>query len=317
MLFSTTSGIKRRTESEGSEAVSRKRKTSRFLKAIWRFAFHVYGRLLPFGFGRIVAPLVAWPLHLFGLRRRVAETNLGLAFPETSVSSRRRIARKSLQNLLAVYLEIPRLRYMNESELRRHFRITNLELLTDPEIDHRGGLLLSAHLGNWELLAIGSARLSGREFSVIVKGQNDFDELEQTRTAFGNSVIPLHRAALRASRTLASGGVVAMLADQSAPAQELPVTFFNHSTTAFSTPARLALRYRPKVVAGFTLREKGGGYQVRLVEIGHEDLDDTPEGVALFTRRYLDLLESVIREYPEEWVWQHRRWKRSPGVDYG
>ncbi len=288
----------------------------RFIKAVWRLAFGVYGRYVPFGAARLLAALIAPPLHLFGLRRSVAMTNLRLAFPEASESLRRKIAHDSLRSLLTVYLEIPRLRYMSDHELRSRLHIDHLDLLTDSGIDRRGALLLSGHIGNWELLALGAARLSGRTFSIIVKGQNDFNELEATRTAFGNRVIPLHRAALAASRTLAGGGVVAMLADQAASARELPVTLFGVGTTAFSTPARLALRYRPKVIAGFAVREKGEGYRVRLIEIRHDDLEETPEGISTFTRRYLDILEEVVRKYPDQWVWQHRRWKRTPGVRY-
>ncbi|MCB0711704.1 MAG: lysophospholipid acyltransferase family protein [Ignavibacteriae bacterium] len=288
----------------------------RFTKTLWRFAFHVYGRYVPFRAGAAVASLLFRPLYFFGLRRSVALTNLALAFPDRDIAAREHIARNSMRNLLSVYLEVPRLSHMSELELRSRLQISNIELLTNPEIDQQGALLLSAHVGNWELLAIGAARLCGRSFSVIVKGQNDFNELERTRTTFGNRVIPLHRAALIASRTLAEGGVVAMLADQSASAKELPVTLFGVETTAFSTPARLALRYRPKVIVGFAVRERGGSYHTKLMEIQHDDLDDSAEGVAIFTRRYLDLLEDVIRNNPEQWVWQHRRWKRSPGVHY-
>ena len=288
----------------------------RFVKAIWRFAFRFYGRFFPLWFARLAAIPVSFLLGLLGIRSSVARTNLALAFPHLSDSDRRTIARRSLRNLVTVYLEIPRMRYLSDDELHRHFEVEGLELLRDSSIDRHGALLLSGHIGNWELLAMGAARLARRPFSIIVKGQDDFNELEVTRTAFGNEVIPLHRAALRASRILRDGGVVAMLADQSASRREMPVALFGVETTAFSTPARLALRYRPKVIAGFAVRLPGGKYRASLMEIPHADLEDSPEGIATFTRRYLDALENVVRQYPEQWVWRHKRWKHASGVKY-
>ena len=286
------------------------------VKSIWWFAFRVYGRCIPFRFIRYLAFPLFWFFRLIRLRTSVALTNLSLAFPELSESTRHHIAYDSLWNLVVVYLEVPRLGYMSEKELQRYFHISNLDLLTDSQIDTRGALLLSGHIGNWELLAIGAARIADRQFSIIVKDQDDFGELDRTRSKFGNLMIPLHRAALSASRTLSQGGVIAMLADQSAPSTELPVTLFGVETTGFSTPARLALRYRPKVIVGFAIRTSNGRYHVNLLELQHNDLEDTPEGIALFTKRYFDLLEQTIREYPSQWVWQHRRWKRSLGVTY-
>ncbi|MCE2502645.1 MAG: lysophospholipid acyltransferase family protein [Chlorobi bacterium] len=288
----------------------------RGIRLIWRFAFRIYGRYVPLRFVHHFSPLLSWPLKLAGIRGSVALSNVSLAFPEKEERVRCRIARRSLENLVTVYLEMPRLGHMPDNELRRHFEIDNLEVLTDRTIDERGALLLSGHIGNWELLALGSARLAQRPFSIIVKGQDDFGELDRMRSTFGNKMIPLHKAALSASRILSKGGVVAMLADQSPPSTELPVTLFGVETTAFSTPARLALRYRPKVILGFAIRLADGRYRTTLSELPHNDLDDTHEGIELFTRRYLDALEKAIREYPEQWVWQHRRWKRSPGIKY-
>jgi lauroyl/myristoyl acyltransferase len=62
--------------------------------------------------------------------------------------------------------------------------------------------------------------------------------------------------------------------------------------------------------------DASGRYRVVLEEIPHLDLPDTPEGAAAFTARYVALLERTVREHPSQWVWQHRKWKNTPGISY-
>jgi KDO2-lipid IV(A) lauroyltransferase len=107
-----------------------------------------------------------------------------------------------------------------------------------------------------------------------------------------------------------------MLADQSASGNDTLAEMFGLPTYTFGAPARLALRYRPRMIAGYAARESDGNYVVELREIPHDDLPDSPEGARLLTQRYVDDLEREIRRHPEQWVWQHRKWKNTPGIRY-
>lgn len=286
----------------------------RIAALFWHLLFGFVGRVLPFRACRMLAlPLgsLAWA---FGLRRRVTLRNLALALPGMSASRHRRIGRGATVNLFTVYLEVLTLRHLSDSALRRAITVENIDLLGSLGPD--GAILLSGHFGNWELLAFGAAALSGVPFSIIVKEQRDHGELERTRTARGNSVIPTSRGAREASVLLRRGGLIAMLADQSAPSDEVQVPMFGIPTYTYSAPARLALRFRPRVITGFAHRLADGTYRVRLGTIEHDDLPDTPEGAREFAARYVAQLEAAIREHPEQWVWQHRKWKNTPGITY-
>ena len=296
---------------EGSITLS-----ARLNAALWRVIFGPIGRLLPFGACRRLAGPLAWGAWHLGARREVALRNLRLAFPGLDNEEREKLARRSLASLLTVYLELPTLRHLSDAGLRRAITIENLELLTT--IGPEGALLLSGHFGNWELLAYGAAALAGIPFSIIVKEQRDYGQLERMRTSRGNRLIPTSRGAREATALLRSGGVIAMLADQSAGEGDELVEMFGIPTYTYAAPARLALRFRPRVIVGFAVREEkgAGGYNVQLRELRHGDLEDTPEGVHLFTQRYVEMLEETIREHPEQWVWQHRKWKNTPGISY-
>lgn len=281
---------------------------------ILRLLFGPIGRLMPFGACRAIARPVAAIAWLMGFRRSIMLRNLELAFPNLTARERRRIARRSLHSLATVFLEILTLRYLSDDAIDRWLVVENVELLQT--IGESGALLLSAHVGNWELLALGASTIAGVPFSVVVKDQNDGSELERTRTSRGNRLIPTGRGAREASMLLRKGGVVAMLADQSATEDEHVVSMFGIATYSYSAPARLALRFRPRVILGFAAREANGRYRVILEELDHDDLTDSYEGAEAFTRRYVGRLESVVREHPEQWVWQHRKWKNTPGVSY-
>jgi Kdo2-lipid IVA lauroyltransferase/acyltransferase len=282
--------------------------------ALWRFVFGPMGWMLPFSSARVFARPLAAILWWAGVRRAITEQNLRLAFPEWSEKERRRVARASFHNLFTVFLEFPLLRHLSDAGLRRRLKVENLDLLRS--IGPEGALLLSAHFGNWELLALGASAISGVPFTIVVKEQRDYGQLQKMRASRGNRLIPTSRAARETSGILRSGGVIAMLADQSASGRDALVDMFGIPTYSFSAPARLALRYRPRIIAGFAVRGSDGGYTVRLEEIPHADLPDTEEGARLLTQRYIDRLEGAIREHPEQWVWQHRKWKSSPGVSY-
>lgn len=247
-------------------------------------------------------------------RREVVRANLLLAFPEKSSKDRESIGRRSHHNLVTVFLEMLSIRHLSRKAIGRHLRVENIELIK--VLPPEGALLLSAHLGNWELLAFGAAALAEMSFSIIVKEQNDYGELTRMRTARGNTLITTAHGARQASNILRTGGVVAMLADQAASSPDPLVDMFGLATHTFGAPARLALRFRPRVVVGYAVRTPSGEYVARLEELHHNDLPDTPEGAWELTQRYVRQLEGTVRAHPDQWLWQHRKWKNTPGVEY-
>ncbi len=74
-------------------------------------------------------------------------------------------------------------------------------------------------------------------------------------------------------------------------------------------PAQLALRLAAPIIIGFACRKPDGIYTVRLEEIPFDDLSNTAEGRKELTKRHVAALENIIRRYPEQWAWQHKRWK--------
>lgn len=281
---------------------------------LWKFLFGVVGRVVPFRACRLLARPIAWGAWRLGIRRDVTETNLKLAFPDVSEAERERIGRESYRNLITVFLEILTIRHLGRHGIERVMRVENIELLQT--IPAEGAILLSGHYGNWELLAVGAAALAEVPFTVVIKEQKDGGELDRTRRSLGNSLIPTGRGARESTALLKKGGVLALLADQAASAEDPTVDLLGIATPFFMSAARLALRFRTRIIVGYAERQSDGRYLVRLEQMVHDDLPDTPEGARELTQRYVRTLEAAIARHPEQWVWQHRRWKHVDGVEY-
>lgn len=283
-------------------------------RSLWWLMFGLYGRIVPFAAARYIAYPVAWIASILRIRRAVVDRNLGLAFRDVAGSDRRRLARRALRNVATVLLEIPILPYLSQARLGRVMTFENLDLVSGPSAT--GLILLSAHIGNWELLALGAGAQSGRPSTIVVKDQRDHGLLNRIRTSRGNRVVSTSHALRELMSVLSAGGTAALLADQSAAPPDPVVPFFDIPTHFFSTPARMALRYRSRVVLGFAVRQPNGTYRAGLTELRHDDLDDTPDGRLTFTQRYAAALHATILAHPEQWMWTHRKWKQSPGISY-
>jgi KDO2-lipid IV(A) lauroyltransferase len=215
-----------------------------------------------------------------------------------------------------VLTEILCLEWLSEERFAERIQFENPELFSICAARGRGLLLLSGHYGNWEWLACAAGlalRPLGIPVTVVVKRQANAVAdrwLNRYRTRWGNRVVELEHAAWALSRALRRREAIALLADQrAAPEQALWLPFFGVLVPVHALPAAVALRFRVPIILGFARRCKDGRYRVRLQELPSDDLEDSPEGVRELTRRYLERLEAVIRQQPELWLWQHRRWK--------
>jgi KDO2-lipid IV(A) lauroyltransferase len=179
----------------------------------------------------------------------------------------------------------------------------------------RGVVLVSGHLGNWE---IGGAALAVRGVPIDVVAQRQsnplFDRLVvETRERLGMRVIPRELGTRQGLRSLREGRLLALVADQDARGGGVFVPFFGRLASTHRGPAMLALRTgAPLFVTRGLLRTPEGGYRggVEEVVVDREgELDDVVERMtAAFTAR----LEAGVRAAPDQYFWQHRRWKSRP-----
>jgi Kdo2-lipid IVA lauroyltransferase/acyltransferase len=247
-----------------------------------------------------------------GIRTSVTKDNLRHAFPFLSASELDTLTSLSFGNLGAVFFEMLYLRYASRDAIASRLTITNQHEIGQVLSEGKGMILLSAHLANWEWMAIGTGLHLKQPLYVIVKNQRGgFAErfLTAMRTRFGNVMIPA--GDVRASfRVLQEGKILAMLGDQAAPAESVKVDFFGRKVPTFEGVARFALRTKAPIYLAECVRKPNGAYEMTFHNVPFDDLGAaTPENIEELTMRHTALLEQIIRKKPELWLWQHKRWK--------
>jgi len=242
--------------------------------------------------------------------------NLKNAFPEASQDWINDIMKKSFTNLGIVLAEILSFPLISDDKIRKYIKYENLNIYNDAYSKGKGVIVLSAHFGNWELLAYTCGLYSGLPMLVVVENQkNDFirKNINKFRTRGGNRVVSRYNAARDIVRELRNGGTVGLLADQSATKdKDIFVDFFGRKAATYEAPANLALKFGIPILCAFPVRQPDGTYLAKCYNIDDADLEYNKAGIEELTKRHVKTLENAIREHPELWVWQHKRWKHQP-----
>ncbi|HEY8155138.1 MAG TPA: lysophospholipid acyltransferase family protein [Myxococcota bacterium] len=276
-------------------------------------------RGLPEDAARRLASGVANLLFARGGRRQgAALANLALAYPDLSAPERRRIARESWVQTAWAMLDAVRSRVWSEDELRRRVQVENLERMQQALARGRGALILTLHFGSIELAML-TLPLVGVPLTVVGRPlPNPWirRHMAQQRTRTGAQLLEHHDVAPRILDALRQGRAVAFLNDQYARRTGGILSPF-FGARCFTAPgiALLALRSGAPVLPFYIVRDAPDRHRsVFLPELELERTGEVRRDVATATARTNQTLEGIIRRYPEQWLWAHRRFRRSPDL---
>lgn len=273
---------------------------------------------LPRGLARRVGAGVgalAW--HLVPRLRRTGMRNLELAFPEKTVAEREEILRNLYRSLgwqLAEFCHMPQYTPENAAGLMRY---EGLEHYLAARAKGSGVLIVTAHLGAWELSSFWHS-LMGYPMTMVIRRLDNprVDRLVNgIRCLHGNRVVHKDDFARGLLFAMKRGDTVGILMDTNmTPPQGVFVPFFGAEACTASGLARVALRTGAAVLPGFMVWE---AHEQRYVlhfepEIGLVRTGDDERDVVENTARFTAAIEAMVRRYPEQWLWVHRRWKTRP-----
>ncbi len=255
----------------------------------------------------------------FGVRRAVVERQVRAAFPGLAEPEVLRIARESYGSLGRTTIETTLLPQLSPEELLAQMEVVEgWEIVEEVTARGKGVIMVSGHLGNWELGGSYVAARGLRMHAVARRMQNPlFDEyLTATRERIGMHVIHDSDAVRRVPRVLREGGVVAFLFDQGAAGLASTwVPFFGRYAKTPRGPAVFALRLDSPIVFTCAVREPTGRYSMKFEEIIVARTGDRERDVDAIVAAFTNALERWIRRYPEQYFWHHRRWKHQrPGT---
>jgi KDO2-lipid IV(A) lauroyltransferase len=251
--------------------------------------------------------------------RRVALTNLRLAFPEKTEAERRSILRASCRNLGRVGAEFCHLPKLELADVERLISFGNRDLWQGV-IDRAardGAIILTAHFGNWELLAYVHGLL-GHPITLVHRPMHNSlvdHAIDAVRSRAGTRAIAKKAAAREALRTLRRHGILVVPTDQNQTRTAgVFVNFFGVPACTNPGAVRLALLTRAPVFPVFLVRDgESERHRIEVLpEVEIMTTGDREGDVVLNTQRCSAVIEDMIRRYPEQWIWLHKRWKTRP-----
>ena len=274
--------------------------------------------LPPRGVARAIGALVGRVALLCTPRlRRAGHLNLQLAFPQKTEAEREQILRKLYRNLGWLLAEFCQMPHYTPEMTQSFIRYEGLEHYLAARERGKGVLVLTGHLGAWELSSFYHS-LMGYPMSIVIRRLDNAlvdDLVNHIRCLHGNQVLHKDDFARGLLAAMRRGETVGILMDTNmTPPQGAFVDFFGHLACTGSGMARVAIKTGAQVLPGFLLWEEATQqYVLRFgapltLPISDDVEADTLAHTALFTK----VIEDYIRQYPDQWLWVHRRWKTRP-----
>lgn len=266
------------------------------------------------GFAAFVAAIL---FALLPRLRKTVEFNLKLAFPEWTDGQRKVVIRKMVRNLGWMAAEFARFPQFTKENIKRVVVLDGHENFLEGQGRGKGVLYLTGHIGSWELSSFAHA-LYGYPLHYMARPLDNarLDSLvNRYRGLSGNAPIFKNESARVMLKTLKEAGTVGILADQNTmPEEGAFVNFFGKLACTTTGLARVALHTGAAVVPGYAYWDENiQKYRLRfeppveLVQTG-----DTDRDILENTQEFTRIIEEIIRKYPDQWVWIHKRWKMRP-----
>ncbi len=268
--------------------------------------------------GQTVGWLLLWVLRS---RYRLAKENMSIALPELSAAAIEKNVRKNFEHIGICGVEMLRLDMFKSGgdDLQRYFELLDLHHLEDAIALKKGVIILTAHLGFWEIGQFVFPEL-GIPFDVVAKPmKNPLSDhfFEELRTSFGTGVINSRKGARRILKSLQEQRVVGILLDQHiSPPGSVVTEFFGRKAYTTSAITTLAMKYQIPIVPLFCLRQKDNRYKV-WAEPMLILSDDGKDSLAENTQNLTDIIEVAIRKDVTQWFWMHKRWRVKPDINKG
>lgn len=264
---------------------------------------------------RLIGVLWRWimPRHY----QRALE-HLRLSFPEKTDAELERIAAASLQHFAQLYLVelvmTPQL--VNLRTWSKYLHLGNVGPALRVILKPGPKILITPHFGNFELVGYTLATL-GIPITAIMRPLDDErvnDFLVRSRAAGGVRLLNKQGAMAEAPQVLHDGGILCFIADQDAGRKGVFANFFHRPASWYKSISLLAMRYHAPIIVGGAVR-LGDRFRYRLtIEniITPADWQPQDDPVQWITEVFAAGMERLIRQAPEQYLWQHRRWKTQP-----
>lgn len=267
---------------------------------------------LPLKIGYKIAVFISDLRYIFADQdRRNVKANLKVIFPDKSEREICKIRIRMFRNFAKYLVDFFRFEKLDTEYIKKNIKIENIHYFDEALSKRKGVIVLTAHLGNWELGGVVIALLEYPFWVVALPHKdsrvNKFFNFQ--RQSKGLQVIPLGRAARQCLNVIRENKILGLVGDRDFTENGVVLDFFGRPAFFPEGPAAFALKTGAPIVPGFMLRNPDDTFTLRI----ERPVEFTPTGnkekdFAELVGRYKALFEEYIRKYPDQWYMFRRFW---------
>ena len=268
--------------------------------------------ILPFSVLYVVSDILYFLLYkVIGYRKKVVFTNLQNSFPQKSETEIKSIADKFYRHLGDVTVESIKSYTISPKEIAKRCPVINPEVFHNYYAQGRSAICITGHYGNWEWAALSSPFSTPANMMAIYQTLSNpyFDKfMRKNRSKFGLELIAADKVSRIMKTAMDTHAVTVFVGDQ-APSNLKKshwMHFLNQETPVNMAMEKFAQVTNAAVVFGAIRKKKRGFYEIELINVKENPAETAPGEI---TEKYMQMLENLINERPEYWLWSHRRWK--------
>ena len=221
---------------------------------------------------------------------------------------------ESMEGLGTIAGEFSHLSLTRKEGNEKLFRVKGFEHVSNAD----GGIMVGAHLGNWEWMAGAMGTLNFKMVGVVrpLDDPRLNDAVLELRSGTGIKVIGKKNAGAELIKAVRDGHIACLLIDQSTRKNAVPVTFFDQPCWATIGPVMVALRTKKPLFPMSMTRDKDGFYTLEFYEpVYIERSGNIHEDLINGSQVCQDIIEKLVRANPGQWMWIHKRWKKHPNLE--
>jgi KDO2-lipid IV(A) lauroyltransferase len=251
---------------------------------------------------------------LGGRQRKRAAEQMARSLPGKSDAAYRQLIRDVYRTMGVGQIEVLRWIGGRHEELAAQISVEGLEHLEAARARGRGVLVLTAHIGNWDVLGLWAA--AKHPLTIISKELRNRDLNRfwmEARARCGLKIVPAHNSYRDCLRVLKRGELLGFILDQNMTRDEgIFVEFFGRPACTTPGLAMLSAHAQAPVLPAFLVRNADDTMTLKLLPPLDPPPDRQPETLKQATQAYTKVVEQIIRHHPGQWIWMHRRWRTQP-----
>jgi KDO2-lipid IV(A) lauroyltransferase len=263
----------------------------------------------------LIVNTLVWIAYTFNKKhRKIIETNLTFAYDDTlSQEQKDAIAKRCYKNLIHLMVDFVKNQGISKADLNKKISFKNSHYIEELIKNDKKIIILTAHYGNWELLALALAA-NYKEMSVVGRTLDSAvmqEILKANREQFGIDLIDKKGGMIKMVKTLKRGNMLGLLVDQNQASNEgVLVDFFGKQTRHTTGATMLAKKFDAILLPTYITSDDFENYTITFYEpIVPESSGDDEQDIISLTQKQATITEKVIKDNPYEWFWLHKRWK--------